>query len=68
MVAVVIVLFIISPYSSLGELPCILFNIPDGKQAVLPSEPKSPQKVPRVQKTSQVAGIVHIILYISHLH
>ncbi|XP_065885207.1 bifunctional glutamate/proline--tRNA ligase-like isoform X2 [Dysidea avara] len=42
-----------SPYSSLGELPCILFNIPDGKQAVLPSEPKSPQKVPRVQKTSQ---------------
>ena len=39
--------FTISPYSSLGELPCILFNIPDGKQAAMPSEPKS-QKAPQV--------------------
>jgi len=49
----------------MGELPCILFNIPDGKQANIPAaattattaataHPKTPQKSVPVQKTPKV--------------
>lgn len=51
-------LAICSPYSSLGELPCVLFDIPDGhnKQIVTQQQPKKPVKTEQLN-TSEVLGV-----------
>ena len=50
-------LLLCSPYSSLGELPCVLFDIPDGhssKQTVAQQQPMKTEQL----STSEVGTIV----------
>ena len=46
-------MYVYSPYSSLGELPCVLFDIPDGHSSKPSVAQEQPQKVEQLN-TSQV--------------
>ena len=53
MVTIVTAICIYSPYSSLGELPCVLFDIPDGHSSKQTVAQQQSMKVEQVN-TSQV--------------
>ena len=44
-------LLLCSPYSSLGELPCVLFDIPDGHSTKQTVAQQQPMKTEQVRQT-----------------